>query len=190
MEDADVPVLAPQVTVHGGDHPRLHTQQPLDHGVASCLLSELPDHCIKRILTLLDSATGNRPRLLTRRRDVKGAQWRGRFVSHRLDGLHDEPRPRGPRTITDNDVERVIVKTLEEAPVGATHWSTRSMAKAAGMSPSTVSRIWRAFGLKPHLIESFTLSPDALFIDKVSDVVGLDLNPPDAALVLFGDEKW
>jgi transposase len=116
-------------------------------------------------------------------------KWRARFVIDRLDGLHDEPRPGGPRSIGDDDVERVIVKTLEETPRDATHWSTRSMAHAAGMSQSAVSRIWRAFGLKPHLVDSFKLSPDPLFIDKVRDVVGLYLNPPDAAVVLCVDEK-
>jgi len=115
--------------------------------------------------------------------------WRARFVARRLDGLHDEPRPGGPRMIGDADVERVIVKTLEESPLDATHWSTRSMAQAAGMSQSAVSRIWRAFGLKPHQVEDFKLSPDPLFIDKVRDVVGLYLNPPDAAVVLCVDEK-
>ena len=116
-------------------------------------------------------------------------KWRRRFVDHRLEGLHDEPRPGVPRSITDDDVERVIVKTLEETPTDATHWSTRSMAKATGMSQSGVSRIWRAFGLKPHLRETFKLSPDPLFIEKVRDVVGLYLNPPEAALVLCVDEK-
>jgi transposase len=116
-------------------------------------------------------------------------KWRARFVEHRLDGLHDEPRPGGPRTITDEDVERVIVKTLEETPRDATHWSTRSMAQATGMSQSAVSRIWRAFALKPHLVDEFKLSPDPQFIDKVRDVVGIYLNPPDAAVVLCVDEK-
>jgi transposase len=116
-------------------------------------------------------------------------KWRARFVARRLDGLHDEPRPGGPRSIGDDQVERVIVKTLEETPADATQWSTRSMAKATGMSQSAISRIWRAFGLKPHLVESFKLSPDPLFIDKVRDVVGLYLNPPDAAVVLCADEK-
>ena len=116
-------------------------------------------------------------------------KWRARFIEGRLDGLHDEPRPGGPRTINDEDVERVIVKTLEETPRDATHWSTRSLASATGMSQSAVSRIWRAFGLKPHLVDSFKLSPDPLFIDKVRDVVGLYLNPPDAAVVLCVDEK-
>ena len=116
-------------------------------------------------------------------------KWRTRFVANRLDGLHDEPRPGAPRTISDGDVERVIVKTLEETPANATHWSTRSMAAATGMSQSAVSRIWQAFALKPHLVDEFKLSPDPLFIEKVHDVVGLYLNPPDAAVVLCVDEK-
>jgi transposase len=116
-------------------------------------------------------------------------KWRNRFIDRRLDGLHDEPRPGKPRTISDADVERVIVKTLEETPADATHWSTRSMAQAAGMSQTAVSKIWRAFGLKPHLVDTFKLSPDPLFIDKVHDIVGLYLNPPDAAVVLCVDEK-
>jgi transposase len=117
------------------------------------------------------------------------AKWRARFAEHRLDGLHDEPRPGAPRTVTDEDVERVVARTLEEVPVGATHWSTGSMAAATGMSQSAVSRIWRAFGLKPHLAESFKLSPDPLFIEKVRDIVGLYLDPPDAAMVLCVDKK-
>jgi len=116
-------------------------------------------------------------------------KWRGRFAQRGLDALHDEPRPGKPRSITDEDVERVIVKTLEEQPRDATHWSTRSMAHATGMSQSAVSRIWRAFGLKPHQREGFKLSPDPLFIEKVRDIVGLYLNPPDAAVVLCVDEK-
>ena len=116
-------------------------------------------------------------------------KWRGRFVARRLDGLSDDPRPGAPRTITDADVERVIVTTLEEAPTDATHWSTRSMAKRVGMSQTAISRIWRAFGLKPHQIEDFKLSPDPQFIDKVRDVVGMYLNPPDAAVVFCFDEK-
>ena len=116
-------------------------------------------------------------------------KWRARFVTDGLDGLWDEPRPGAPRTLSDDDVERVIVATLEQTPRDATHWSTRSMAAATGMSQSAVSRIWRAFGLKPHQVESFKLSPDPQFIDKVRDVVGLYLNPPDAAVVLCVDEK-
>ena len=116
-------------------------------------------------------------------------RWRRRFIDRRLDGLHDEPRPGKPRSISDEAVERVIVKTLEETPPNATHWSTRSLAQAVGMNQTAVSRIWRAFGLKPHLAETFKLSPDPQFIDKVRDIVGLYLNPPDAAVVLCVDEK-
>ncbi|MFI5054641.1 MAG: IS630 family transposase [Acidimicrobiia bacterium] len=116
-------------------------------------------------------------------------KWRSRFMAERLDGLCDEPRPGTPRSIGDDDVEALIVKTLEETPTDATHWSTRSMSKATGMSQSAVSRIWRAFGLKPHLTETFKLSNDPLFVDKVKDVVGLYLNPPEGALVLCVDEK-
>ncbi|WP_043265906.1 IS630 family transposase [Streptomyces sp. CT34] len=116
-------------------------------------------------------------------------KWRRRFLEHGPDGLCDEPRPGGPRKITDADVERVIVKTLEEKPTNATHWSTRSMAAATGMSQSAVSRIWRAFALAPHRSQTFKLSTDPLFIDKVRDVVGLYLDPPETALVLCVDEK-
>jgi transposase len=116
-------------------------------------------------------------------------KWRGRFARRGFDGLHDEPRPGKPRSIGDDRIERVIVKTLEEQPSDATHWSTRSMAQATGMSQSAISRIWRAFGLRPHQTESFKLSPDPQFIDKVRDIVGLYLNPPEAAVVLCVDEK-
>ena len=116
-------------------------------------------------------------------------KWRGRFARRGFDGLHDEPRPGKPRSIGDAEIERVIVKTLEEQPPNATHWSTRSMAQATGMSQSAISRIWRAFALKPHQAESFKLSPDPQFIDKVRDVVGLYLNPPEAAVVMCVDEK-
>jgi transposase len=116
-------------------------------------------------------------------------KWRARFLSQRLDGLLDEPRPGAPRTITDADVERVLARTLETLPRDATHWSTRAMAQASGLSQSAISRIWRAFGLQPHRTETFKLSQDPLFIEKVRDVVGLYLNPPDKALVLCVDEK-
>src|SRR5918993_1777088 len=116
-------------------------------------------------------------------------KWRSRFVARRLEGLADEPRPGAPRKITDEQIEQVLVTTLETTPKDATHWSTRSLARALGMSQTAVSRIWRAFGLKPHLVETFKLSTDPQFIDKVRDVVGLYLNPPQAALVLCVDEK-
>lgn len=116
-------------------------------------------------------------------------KWRGRFVARRLDGLLDEPRPGAPCKIGDAAVERVLSWTLEKRPPDATHWSTRSMAQRSGLSQSAVSRIWRAFALQPHRTETFQLSKDPLFIEKVRDIVGLYLHPPDKALVLCADEK-
>ena len=117
-------------------------------------------------------------------------KWRSRFLAARLEGLSDEPRPGRPRTVTDEHVEKVITATLEQAPPGGdTHWSTRSMARSAGMSQSAVSRIWRAFGLRPHVVQTWKLSADPQFIDKVRDVVGLYMSPPQDALVLCVDEK-
>lgn len=116
-------------------------------------------------------------------------KWRRRFLEMGLDGLVDAPRPGTPRTITDEGVERVIAKTLEEMPANATHWATRSMAEATGLSQSSISRIWRAFSLQPHRLETFKLSNDPLFVSKVRDIVGLYLDPPDKALVLCVDEK-
>jgi transposase len=116
-------------------------------------------------------------------------RWRRRFAEHGFDGLLDEPRPGAPRTITDEDVERVLGLTLESAPADATHWSTRGMASASGMSQSAIVRIWHAFGLQPHRSEFFKLSKDPFFVEKVRDIVGLYLAPPDRALVLCVDEK-
>jgi transposase len=116
-------------------------------------------------------------------------KWRERFAEHRLDGLRDEPRGGAPRTVTDERVAELLVRTLEAAPANATHWGTRSMAAACGLSPATVQRVWRAFGLKPHRVESFKLSSDPEFVEKVRDIVGLYLAPPDRALVLCVDEK-
>jgi transposase len=116
-------------------------------------------------------------------------KWRSRFVTQRLDGLVDEPRPGRPRTVTDEHVEEVIVKTLESTPKDATHWSTRSMAAEVGLTQSAVHRIWRAFGLQPHRQDTWKLSKDPQFVAKVRDVVGLYLDPPERAIVLCVDEK-
>src|SRR5947209_13223554 len=116
-------------------------------------------------------------------------KWRNRFAEHRLDGLTDEPRPGQPRTIIDEKVEEVIVKTLETTPRNATHWSTRSMAREVGLNQSAVQRIWKAFGLQPHRQETWKLSTDPQFVAKVKDVVGLYLDPPERAVVLCVDEK-
>jgi transposase len=116
-------------------------------------------------------------------------KWRQRFVERGPDGLSDEPRPGVPRSVLDDKVEEVVRRTIEETPADATHWSTRSMARRSGVSPATVGRIWHAFGLKPHLVETFKISTDPLFVEKVRDVVGLYLDPPERALVLCVDEK-
>ena len=145
-----------------------------------------------RCRIVLAAAEGEQSKDIAARLGCSGqtvGKWRGRFAKKGIDGLHDEPRPGKPRQITDADIERVIVKTLEEQPPNATHWSTRSMAVATGMSQTAISRIWRAFGLKPHRTEHFKLSPDPQFVDKVRDIVGLYLNPPEAAVVLCVDEK-
>lgn len=115
--------------------------------------------------------------------------WRRRFAQHRLDGLYDEPRVGAPRTISDEAVEKIVIQTLESTPKGRTHWSTRKMAKQAGISFSSVGRIWRAHGLQPHIVRGFKLSNDPQFIEKVRDVVGLYMNPPDNAVVFSFDEK-
>jgi transposase len=117
-------------------------------------------------------------------------KWRRRFSEKRLDGLVDRPRPGAPRRISDDKVEDVVVKTLETTPKGKTHWSTRAMAKHVGLSHSTIGRVWRAFGLEPHLVEkNFHLSNDPLLVEKVRDIVGLYLNPPDHAVVVCIDEQ-
>jgi len=117
------------------------------------------------------------------------SKWRARFVIHRVDGLLDAPRPGAPRAIDDARVDAVIAKTLESVPAGATHWSTRTMAREMKLSQTAVTRIWRAFGLQPHRQETFKLSSDPMFVDKVRDIVGLYLDPPLKAMVLCVDEK-
>ena len=145
-----------------------------------------------RARIVMHAADGASNTMIARRERVTKAtvgKWRGRFVRQGLDGLLDEPRPGAPRTIGDAEVEAVITKTLETTPRDATHWSTRSMADAVGLSQSAISRIWRAFALQPHRVDTFKLSKDPLVVDKVRDIVGLYLNPPARALVLCVDEK-
>jgi transposase len=116
-------------------------------------------------------------------------KWRARFLKARVEGLHDEPRPGAPRKVSDAQVEKVVIQTLESTPRGQTHWSTRGLAEATGLSRMTISRIWRAFGLQPHRADTFKLSPDPLLIEKVRDIVGLYMHPPDHAIVFCVDEK-
>jgi transposase len=146
----------------------------------------------QRARIVLACASGKRNRTVATElrldEDTVG-KWRQRFLAKRLDGLLDEPRPGAPRTITDAQVERVVTLTLESTPRAATHWSTRAMAARCGLSQSAVVRIWQAFGLQPHRSETFKLSQDPLFLEKVRDIVGLYLDPPDRALVLCVDEK-
>jgi transposase len=145
-----------------------------------------------RARIVLECARGlENQEVAARLRVAKGTvgKWRRRFVARRMDGLHDEARSGAPRSIEDERIEAVIVKTLESLPENATHWSSRGMAKASGLSVSSVQRIWRAFGLQPHRIESFKLSTDPDFVAKVRDVVGLYVAPPEHAVVLCVDEK-
>src|SRR5208283_1489334 len=116
-------------------------------------------------------------------------KWRSRFLEARLEGLYDEPRPGAPRKVSDDQVEKVVIQTLESTPRGQTHWSTRGLAQVSGLSRMTISRIWHAFGLQPHRADTFKLSPDPQLIEKVRDIVGLYMNPPEHALVFCVDEK-
>ncbi len=154
--------------------------------------SRSPRHVAFRARIILACAEGQNNKSIARR--LRAAEhtvgkWRKRFAVKRLDGLLDEPRPGTPREIGDDKVAEVVAKTLEAVPRGATHWSTRMMAKNMGLSHTSIGRIWRAFGLKPHRTETFNLSDDPLLIEKVRDVVGLYMSPPDNALVLCVDEK-
>ena len=149
-------------------------------------------HLARRARIILACAEGHDNKVVARRLRMSQTtvcKWRARFVRERLDGLYDEPRPGAPRRITDDQVEQVIVRTLEEMPRGATHWSTRGMAKASGLGHTTVQQIWRAFGLQPHRSETFKLSTDPLLIEKVRDLVGLYMHPPLHAVVFCVDEK-
>jgi len=146
----------------------------------------------QRARIVLESATGKSNTEVARRLRINNqmvGKWRTRFLEKRLDGLLDEPRPGTPRRLSDVEVERVLTMTLESTPKNATHWSTRSLAAACGLSRSSVHRVWQAFALAPHRSETFKLSRDPLVIDKVRDIVGLYLDPPDKALVLCVDEK-
>ena len=146
----------------------------------------------RRARIVLACAEGRDNQTVARRLRVAPATvgvWRARFVEQRLDGLLDEPRPGAPRRITDAQIEQVIIRTLETTPAGATHWSTRDMAKAAKLSRPTIHRIWQAFGLQPHRTDTFKMSPDPLLIEKIRDIVGLYMDPPQHAIVLCVDEK-
>lgn len=146
----------------------------------------------QRARMVLGCASGQDNQTVARRLRVTPTtvgKWRRRFIERRTEGLLDEPRPGAPRKITDQHVEDVIVRTLETTPRGATHWSTRDMARATGLSAMTISRIWRAFDLQPHRAETFKLSPDPQLIEKVRDIVGLYLNPPAHAVVFCVDVK-
>jgi transposase len=149
-------------------------------------------HVARRARIILACADGADSKVVARRLHVTPAtvgKWRGRFVRQRLDGLYDEPRPGAARTVTDDQVEQVIIRTLETTPRGATHWSTRDMARAVGLSRMAIHRIWQTFGLQPHRSETFKLSNDPLLIEKIRDIVGLYLNPPAHAAVFCVDEK-
>jgi transposase len=149
-------------------------------------------HLARRARLILLCGDGLASTVVARKLHVRNqtvCKWRARFLRARLEGLYDEPRPGAPRSIGDEEVERVLIRTLETTPRGQSHWSVRGMAQATGLSRMTISRIWRAFGLQPHRSETFKLSPDPLLIDKVRDVVGLYMNPPEHAVVLCVDEK-
>jgi putative transposase len=152
----------------------------------------LPYGLVRRARIILLSAEGMSNKAVAARvglSNVMVGVWRRRFLKQGIMGLYDEPRPGGPRSITDEQVADLIRTTLQKPPSGATHWSCRSVATQTGISKSTVHRVWRAFGIQPHRRKHFTLSTDPLFVEKVRDIVGLYLDPPDHALVLCVDEK-
>src|SRR3974390_2858376 len=154
--------------------------------------SRTAPHLARRARIILACAEGQENKAVAKRLRMSQTtvcKWRGRFVRESLDGLYDEPRPGAPRQISDEQIEQVIVRTLEETPQGETHWSSRGMAKASGLGRTTVQQIWRAVRLQPHRSETFKLSTDPLLIEKVRDIVGLYMHPPEHALVLCVDEK-
>ena len=154
--------------------------------------SRTAPHLARRARIILACGEGQTNKAVAKRlrmSQVTVCKWRARFITDRLDGLYDEPRPGTPRKVTDEQIEQVIVRTLEEMPRGATHWSSRDMAKASGLGRTTIQRIWRAFGLQPHRSETFKQSNDPLLIEKVRDIVGVYLNPPDRAALFCVDEK-
>jgi transposase len=151
-----------------------------------------PQQAVLRSRIILRCADGLTNTAVAKELGISGwtvGKWRSRFLRHRLAGLNDEPRFGAPRSIGDEKVMEVVNKTLSTRPKGATHWSTRSMARETGISQNAIVRIWHAFGLQPHRVETFKLSTDPHFVEKVRDIVGLYLNPPDRALVLSVDEK-
>lgn len=141
------------------------------------------------VLACAEGLSGNEVAAKVRVTRATVSKWRVRFAKDRLEGLLDEPRPGAPRRVSDKDVDRVVALTLESVPRGATHWSTRQLAEKVGLSHVTIARIWRAFGLQPHRTKTYKLSPDPLLVEKVRDIVGLYLHPPDKAMVLCVDEK-
>jgi transposase len=154
--------------------------------------SRTAPHVARRARIILACAEGVDNKVVAKRlrtSQTTVCKWRGRFLRERLDGLYDEPRPGAPRRITDQQIEQVIVRTLEETPPGATHWSTRGMARVSGLGHTTISEIWRAFRLQPHRTETFKLSKDPLLIEKIRDIVGLYMHPPEHAVVFCVDEK-
>lgn len=154
--------------------------------------SRTAPHVARRARIILACAEGQDNKVVARRlrmSPVTVCKWRGRFIRERLDGLYDEPRPGTPRKISHEQIEQVIVQTLEATPRGETHWSSRGMAKASGLGRTTVQQIWRAFGLQPHRAETFKLSTDPLLIEKVRDIVGLYMHPPTHAWCFRGRES-
>jgi transposase len=154
--------------------------------------SRTAPHLARRARIILACAEGHDNKVVAKRLRMSQTtvcKWRARFLRDRLDGLYDEPRPGAPRRISDAQIEQVIVRTLEATPDGATHWSIRDMAKASGLGRTSVNQIWRAFGLQPHRSETFKLSNDPLLIEKVRDIVGLYMHPPEHAVLFCVDEK-